>query len=189
MNNKNKGFTLIELLAVIVLLAIVGIVGANLIITRLNKAKKDTLVNNINDSVQSFAYSLVSDDTCEQYWESFEENGQTYYHLKLKDKSGNECNFNTHYDIPKEITVEVDSGDSTHHSWDSACGVEESNNSEENQINCYGVAAKEGYYRMIFYLNEAPYKNLGIKNSDLEKIRYEHGVSKNKKRIGILVKK
>ncbi len=42
---------------------------------------------------------------------------------------------------------------------------------------------------MIFYLDKAPYKNLGIKNSDLEKIRYEHGASKNKKRIGILVKK
>ena len=53
--NKNKGFTLIELLAVIVLLAIVGIVGANLIITRLNKAKADTMINDFMDLQKEIA--------------------------------------------------------------------------------------------------------------------------------------
>ena len=55
MNNKNKGFTLIELLAVIVLLAIVGIVGANLIITRLNKAKVDTMMTDFKDLQKEIA--------------------------------------------------------------------------------------------------------------------------------------
>ena len=59
--NKNKGFTLIELLAVIVLLAIVGIVGANLIITRLNKAKADTMINDFMDLQKEIAYKRMND--------------------------------------------------------------------------------------------------------------------------------
>ena len=64
MNNKNKGFTLIELLAVIVLLAIVGIVGANLIITRLNKAKVDTMMTDFKDLQKEIAYKMMNDDIC-----------------------------------------------------------------------------------------------------------------------------
>ena len=64
MNSKNKGFTLIELLAVIVLLAIVGIVGANLIITRLNKAKVDTMINDFMDLQKEIAYKSMNDDIC-----------------------------------------------------------------------------------------------------------------------------
>ena len=62
--NKNKGFTLIELLAVIVLLAIVGIVGANLIITRLNKAKVDTMMTDFKDLQKEIAYKIMNDDIC-----------------------------------------------------------------------------------------------------------------------------
>lgn len=58
MKNK-KGFTLIELLAVIVLLAIVGVVGANLIITRLNKGKVDTFVNDYRDIVKEVAAGQI----------------------------------------------------------------------------------------------------------------------------------
>ncbi len=58
MKNK-KGFTLIELLAVIVLLAIVGVVGANLIITRLNKGKVDTFVNDYRDIVKEVSAAQI----------------------------------------------------------------------------------------------------------------------------------
>ncbi len=58
MKNK-KGFTLIELLAVIVLLAIVGVVGANLIITRLNKGKIDTFVNDYSDIVKEVSAAQI----------------------------------------------------------------------------------------------------------------------------------
>ncbi len=57
---KNRqGFTLIELLAVIVLLAIVGVVGANLIITRLNKGKVDTFVNDYRDIVKEVSAAQI----------------------------------------------------------------------------------------------------------------------------------
>ena len=56
---NKKGFTLIELLAVIVLLAIVGVVGANLIITRLNKGKVDTFVNDYRDIVKEVAAGQI----------------------------------------------------------------------------------------------------------------------------------
>lgn len=46
---KNRGFTLIELLAVIVLLALVAVVGSNLILRRLNKGKTDTFLNTFSD--------------------------------------------------------------------------------------------------------------------------------------------
>ncbi len=56
---NKKGFTLIELLAVIVLLAIVGVVGANLIITRLNKGKVDTFVNDYRDIVKEVSAAQI----------------------------------------------------------------------------------------------------------------------------------
>lgn len=56
---NKKGFTLIELLAVIVLLAIVGVVGANLIITRLNKGKVDTFVNDYQDIVKEVSAAQI----------------------------------------------------------------------------------------------------------------------------------
>ena len=56
---SKKGFTLIELLAVIVLLAIVGVVGANLIITRLNKGKVDTFVNDYRDIVKEVSAAQI----------------------------------------------------------------------------------------------------------------------------------
>lgn len=56
---NKKGFTLIELLAVIVLLAIVGVVGANAIISRMNKGKADTFVNNYNDIMKEVSQSNV----------------------------------------------------------------------------------------------------------------------------------
>ena len=65
MQNK-KGFTLIELLAVIVLLAIVGVVGANLIITRLNKGKVDTFVNDYQDIVKEVSAAQIEGmDDCD----------------------------------------------------------------------------------------------------------------------------
>lgn len=65
MKNK-KGFTLIELLAVIVLLAIVGVVGANLIITRLNKGKVDTFVNDYQDIVKEVSAAQIEGmDDCD----------------------------------------------------------------------------------------------------------------------------
>lgn len=54
-----KGFTLVELLAVIVLLAIVGVVGANLILTRLNKGKRDTFINTYNDIKKEITNQVV----------------------------------------------------------------------------------------------------------------------------------
>ena len=62
---NKKGFTLIELLAVIVLLAIVGVVGANLIITRLNKGKVDTFVNDYQDIVKEVSAAQIEGmDNC-----------------------------------------------------------------------------------------------------------------------------
>ena len=57
-----RGFTLIELLAVIVLLAIVGIVGANLIITRLNKAKKDTYKKYLLDVSKDIESRIIDNE-------------------------------------------------------------------------------------------------------------------------------
>ena len=63
---NKKGFTLIELLAVIVLLAIVGVVGANLIITRLNKGKVDTFVNDYQDIVKEVSAAQIEGmDDCD----------------------------------------------------------------------------------------------------------------------------
>ena len=59
---NNRGFTLIELLAVIVLLAIVGIVGANLIITRLNKAKKDTYKKYLLDVSKDIESRIIDNE-------------------------------------------------------------------------------------------------------------------------------
>lgn len=64
---NKKGFTLIELLAVIVLLAIVGVVGANLIITRLNKGKVDTFVNDYRDIVKEVSAAQIDGlENCSQ---------------------------------------------------------------------------------------------------------------------------
>lgn len=64
---NKKGFTLIELLAVIVLLAIVGVVGANLIITRLNKGKVDTFVNDYRDIVKEVSAAQIDGlETCDK---------------------------------------------------------------------------------------------------------------------------
>lgn len=93
---NKKGFTLIELLAVIVLLAIVGVVGANLIITRLNKAKVDTFVNDYNDIVKEVAAEMVNGN------EECDDNATDTAAVKCKDK----------YDYSaSDISLVVDSSD------------------------------------------------------------------------------
>ncbi|MBO4601508.1 MAG: type II secretion system protein [Bacilli bacterium] len=63
--NKNRGFTLVELLAVIVILAVVILIAVTAVIPRMNKAKKNALVDEalVYLNAAKEAYIFDSEDT------------------------------------------------------------------------------------------------------------------------------
>ena len=62
MNYKNKsGFTLVELLAVIVILAVVILIAVTAVIPRMNKAKKNALVDEALVYLNAAKESLIFD--------------------------------------------------------------------------------------------------------------------------------
>lgn len=100
---NKKGFTLIELLAVIVLLAIVGVVGANLIITRLNKGKVDTFVNDYRDIVKEVSAAQIDGMTdCDEA--SSDENKKC---SKYIDYATNDIDLTVSMDTSSNTTVTV----------------------------------------------------------------------------------
>lgn len=99
---NKKGFTLIELLAVIVLLAIVGVVGANLIITRLNKGKVDTFVNDYRDIVKEVSAAQIDGlENCSQ--DGTKPTGSTGNCIKCSEKIDYATN-----DIDLTVTLDGD---------------------------------------------------------------------------------
>lgn len=59
---NKKGFTLIELLAVIVLIALLGILGANVIVERLNKGRRDSFASTYNTIKKEIGNKIVMEE-------------------------------------------------------------------------------------------------------------------------------
>lgn len=66
MKNNNKGFTLVELLAVIVILAVIILIAVNAIIPQMNKARKNSFIDEVAVYAQAAEKAYVAnqiDDT------------------------------------------------------------------------------------------------------------------------------
>ena len=58
---NNKGFTLVELLAVIVILAVIILIAVNAVIPQMNKAKKNSFIDEVAVYAQAAEKAYVSD--------------------------------------------------------------------------------------------------------------------------------
>jgi len=58
---NNKGFTLVELLAVIVILAVIILIAVNAVIPQMNKARKNSFVDEVAVYAQAAEKAYVSD--------------------------------------------------------------------------------------------------------------------------------
>ena len=59
-NKNNKGFTLVELLAVIVILAVIILIAVNAIIPQMNKARKNSFIDEVAVYVQAAEKAYVA---------------------------------------------------------------------------------------------------------------------------------